>query len=112
MLKGRTEANEDPEIVIRARAAFAKALSGIPTWAVLRAFDEWERTQEWRPTPAEIRALAERAMKPMHDELARRRAALPPPDPAPRVTPDAAARIMAEAGFNPAAFAPKRMEGA
>ncbi len=69
---------------------------------MLRAFDRWERSGQRRPTPAEIVILAEREIEPFKAELKRRE---PPPlkitDDRPRISPDRAAQIMAEAGFNP-----------
>lgn len=87
------------------RAAFVKALAHVPEWAMNAAFDKWERTGQRRPSPAEIVILAERELKPMAEELARRQRIMDEDAAAEaerikaRVTPEAAARIMAEAGM-------------
>ncbi|QCP84342.1 hypothetical protein EYE35_01210 [Cereibacter sphaeroides] len=82
---------------------FAVALGNLPPWAVARGFDAWERTGKRRPTPADIVSLSEAALKEFTDELARRRAAAPPPEPERHpVDKDAAAEILARAGFTPA----------
>ena len=83
---------------------FGRALRDLPRWTIARAFDGWIKTGKRRPTPAEIRALAEAQVKPLTDEIARRqREAAPPPDHDRQpVDRDAAAEIMARAGFTPA----------
>lgn len=97
--------DNDPEIKAAIREAFVRALDSVPTWAMHRAFDKWERTGQRRPSPAEIVILAERELKPMADELASRKKAHDEAEAerversAARVTPEAAARIMAEAGM-------------
>ncbi|MES2781732.1 MAG: hypothetical protein V4657_02955, partial [Pseudomonadota bacterium] len=82
---------------------FAKALSGYPRWAVSRGFDDWERTMQRRPSPAEIGILAGRAIRPITDEISRRKAEAEPveTEAPPCVTAEAAAEIMARAGFTP-----------
>lgn len=52
---------------------FVAALDNLPNWALEIAFDKWARTGARRPTPAEIRLLAERELQPLTDELARRK---------------------------------------
>lgn len=97
----------DPEIRAGVRKMYAKALGDMPGFAVLKAFAEWERSGGRRPTPADLRTLAERAVEPFGKELARREAAealanREAEDRArQRVSPEAAARIMAEAGMTP-----------
>ena len=72
-----------------------------------RAFDKWARTGTRRPSPAEIVILAERELKPIAEELARRDRDASEAKAAAdersrnRVSPDAAARILAEAGMSP-----------
>lgn len=97
--------DQDPEVRAGVRKLYAKALGDIPSFALLKAFATWERTGSRRPSPAEIRTLAERELKPLGDELARRaqietdQAAEEAERKRNRVTPEAAARIMQEAGF-------------
>lgn len=80
--------------------AFIRALSHLPTWAVLRAFDAWDRSGTRRPTPAEIVMLAEREIKPITDELGKRQRLAAPAEPDRKpVDRAAAAEIMARAGF-------------
>ena len=75
-----------------------------------KAFDGWERTSTRRPSPAEIVILAERELKPLAEELGRRKADQARADAERqasakrRVTPEAMERIMAEAGFRPKQF--------
>ena len=75
-----------------------------------KAFDWWERSSTRRPSPAEIVILAERELKPLAEELGRRkadeaRAEAERQDAAKqRVTPEQRERIMAEAGFRPKQF--------
>jgi hypothetical protein len=80
-----------------------EALSSYPAAALDHACRVYLREQRRRPTPADIVNLA-RAWVREGQEV--ERVALPPP-PEPekqRVTPEMAARIMAEAGFRPDAF--------
>lgn len=99
-----------PEIDPHTRAAnlqaYVKALLSLPLWAVMRGFDDWVRTGPARqPTPGDIRSLAEMHIRPITDEIARRRkvadqlAEEEAERQRKRVTPEAAARIMQEAGF-------------
>lgn len=82
--------------------AFGKALRFQPKWAVSQAFDEWERTMTHRPSPANIVKLANDAVKPLHAEIRRREAATILDEPKePPASPEARARILAEAGFTP-----------
>lgn len=97
----------DPDMDAHDRAemldSYAKALRAYPKWAVAQAFDAWERTGTRRPSPGEIAILADRAVKEITDELTRRSppvAQLEPPRPIP--SKEAAAEIMARAGFTPA----------
>lgn len=90
------------ETKVNLRAEFVTALASYPEWAMHRAFDRWVKEHTRRPSPGEIAILASRELEPITAELARRdkkqQAQLPAPD---RVTPEAAARIMAEAGMTP-----------
>lgn len=52
---------------------YARALRDLPKWAVSQAFDDWERTESKKPTPADIRHRAEARMKPVLEELEYRR---------------------------------------
>ena len=61
----------DAETKADARAAFVRALAEFPDWAVQRAFDQWERSMQRRPSPAEIVILVGREMKPLTDEVNR-----------------------------------------
>ena len=99
--------DQDPKLRAAVRATFAKSLADLPKWAIDRGFAEWERTMTRRPTPADIRILAEREVEPFGKEAARRerldrehRQEAEDRDRQ-RVTPEAAARIIAEAGMTP-----------
>lgn len=46
------------------RQSFLTALEPFPLWAILRAFDAWERQHRRRPSPAEIVALAKGEVEP------------------------------------------------
>lgn len=95
------EPEDDPAIRAAVREAFVRALRGIPEWAMLRAFDRWERAGHRRPTPAEIVILAEREVEPLRMELKRRE---PPPTQIEArrdtLSDERRAAIMAEAGFD------------
>ena len=99
--------DNDPETKAAMRESFVRALDHVPTWAMHRAFDAWEKTQQRRPSPGEIVILAERELKPMADEVARRkrdqdaREAERIQREASRVSGDAAAAILERAGFTP-----------
>ena len=99
--------DNDPETKAEVRSSFVKALDHIPEWAMNAAFDRWEKTQQRRPSPGEIVILAERELKPMLDELDRRQRLYEAAEAerldrdARRVSPQAAADIMARAGFTP-----------
>lgn len=99
------EADNDPETRAAIRQGFVIALAEYPDWAVQQAFDQWVKTMPRKPSPAEIVILAARAIKPLTDELDRR-AKLQAEAQAEqdrrdreRVTPEAASRILAEAGW-------------
>ena len=62
----------DPETKALVREEFVRALQPYPMWAVHKAFDEWVRSMQRRPSPGEIVILIGRAMKPLTDEIARR----------------------------------------
>lgn len=64
--------DHSPETKAAVRQEFVVALSGVPAWAMQKAFDAWVKTGQRRPTPGEILILAERELKPIADELARR----------------------------------------
>lgn len=66
------EPDGDAETKAMARNEFVMALRSFPDWAVQQAFDTWVRTGVRRPSPAEIAILAERAVRPLGEELARR----------------------------------------
>ncbi len=101
----------DPETKAGIRQAFVVALCDRPLWAVTRAFDAWVRTMQRRPSPGEIGILADRELRPMTDELARRQRDQREREEAERqrrdavVSKDAAAQIMARAGFTPGRMA-------
>ncbi len=98
----------DPQTKAAVREEFVRALAGKPQWAVQRAFDAWVRTMNRRPTPAEIVLLVERELQPIAEELSRRRAEQQRIEAdreearRNKVSPEAAARIMAEAGMTEA----------
>jgi hypothetical protein len=99
--------DNDTATKVEMRQAFVRALDHLPEWAMHIAFDTWERTGTRRPSPAEIVILADRQLQPMRDELNRRKKAEDEAQAeadakrAARVTPEVAARIMAEAGLTP-----------
>ena len=95
--------DQDEETQAEVMRSFVRALDRIPTWAMLRAFDAWERGATRRPTPGDIVILAEREMKPLADEMARRArldADMAEPE-RPKVDAHAAEEILARAGFTP-----------
>lgn len=104
------EPDHDPQTKADVRQSFVRALAHLPVWAMHKAFDWWERSSTRRPSPAEIVILAERELKPLAEELGRRkadeaRAEAERQDAAKqRVTPEQRERIMAEAGFRPKQF--------
>lgn len=81
--------------------SYARALRNWPRWAVAKAFDDWERTRNRRPSPGDIGILAANAVKELTDELSRRHPKEPEAPPVERVSPEAAAAILAAAGFTP-----------
>lgn len=99
--------DEDEKAKLAVRQAFVIALESVPSWAMHKAFDEWIRTGTRRPSPAEIRILADRALEPFARELKARLAAKEPPPPL--VSPEDmerrrafASRVMAELGYSKA----------
>lgn len=52
---------------------FVRALTGVPAWAMHRAFDEWIKTMRHRPCPADIVKLAQSYLQEIVSELADRR---------------------------------------
>lgn len=54
-------------------AEFVQALRDIPTWATHRAFDDWVRTRTRRPSPGDIVTGAREHMRPIGDEIAKRK---------------------------------------
>ncbi|MCJ8139581.1 hypothetical protein [Falsirhodobacter halotolerans] len=96
--------DQDPQVAAGVREEFVRALAPYPTWAVHRAFDDWTRTMQRRPSPGDIVILVGKAMRPITDELARRdrlasQQALT--DQTERVSAEAAQGILARAGFTP-----------
>lgn len=99
----------EAETEAKARAAireeYVRALTGVPAWAMHRACDAWVKSGSRRPTPGELVVLAQREIQPYTDELAKRQRIEDEARAAEdernrnRVTPEAAARIMAEKGF-------------
>lgn len=80
---------------------FWLALRQYPRWATTRAFDEWARTRTRRPSPGEIAILAAKELKRLTDEVeARKPRQTEPERREPKVTAEAAERIMREHGFN------------
>lgn len=112
------EPDHDPVIKAAAMQAFCVAVSDLPTWAVLKAFADWDKIGAHRPTPVKIRELAEAALRPLQTEILRRQlaeksaASAAPVDRGPPVTPEAAARIIKEVwGGDDMAVEPKRFGG-
>lgn len=62
----------DPETKALVREEFVRALLPYPVWAMHKAFDEWTRTMQRRPSPAEIVILIGRAIQPFTREIAER----------------------------------------
>ena len=97
----------DPETKAGVRESFVRALAAFPLWAVLRAFDTWERQHKRRPSPAEVVMLAEREIEPMtseikrRDDLERQKAEYLIEQQRARPSKEAAQEIMARAGFTP-----------
>lgn len=97
-----------PDWTNRQRAEFVDefrvALRDLPKWAINHGFREWTRTKPRRPSPAEIRILATRALQPITAELERRRQARAAAEAEatrrPPVSKERAEAIMAEAGFD------------
>jgi hypothetical protein len=89
------------------RESFLNALAGFPLWAILRAFDAWERQHRRRPSPGEIVALAKVELEPftrVFDDRHRQRQAQADAQRDMMRKPvdrEAAAEIMARAGFTP-----------
>ncbi|MEI4262747.1 hypothetical protein [Roseovarius sp. D0-M9] len=89
---------------------FRLALRDMPSWAVENAFHDWMRAHPRRPSPAEIVILAERALRPIKDEIAHRKkeAARLEEQEAERrrakLTPEEADAICARAGYTPKHF--------
>jgi hypothetical protein len=104
----------DPETKAGVRESFVRALFPFPLWAVLRAFDAWERQHKRRPSPAEIVTLAEREIEPLTKELKRRegiereQAEARMERERSRPTKEAAQEILARAGFTPQRMAAVR----
>lgn len=85
---------------------FRKALRSFPKWAVARAFDDWVRQHNRRPSPGEIAILAKSHMKPLFDELDRRK---PPEEQIKNVVShEAAGAILDKAGFTAQRFGAMR----
>lgn len=97
----------DAETKALVREEFVRALAAHPDWAVQRAFDVWAKSQSRRPAPSEIVRLVELELKPLTDELARRRMSENERQKEQRIPPDPSRinDIMRHAGFTP-----KRME--
>ncbi len=91
------------------------ALSKFPDWAIQRAFDTWVRDEIRRPSPGHIVALARAELRQLTDELERRKrfdlreAQITAPVRL-RISPEAAARIIAEVGARPMVQAAIRVE--
>lgn len=91
-------------------AEFVQALRQTPTWAMHRAFDDWVRTRTRRPSPGEIVSAAAEHLRPIGQEIARRKREAedakarerPPPTEDEKA---AAAALCARLGFTP-----RRME--
>lgn len=98
----------DPETKAGVRESFVRALREIPLWAVLRGFDAWERSMTRRPSPGEIVILAQKELRPLTDELALRQRERDRAEQEQRerdearMSPEAAAQILARTGFTPA----------
>lgn len=94
----------------RTLEGFARVLMDLPPWAVFAGFDDADRTIARRPSPAEVRILAQRRLQPITDELARRRKAQEEREAEQRAQREGrcgaeeAARILASRGFTPKRF--------
>lgn len=90
---------------------YRRALRIYPLWVIEQAFDAAAREIPRRPTPGELSILADRAKRPIVDEIARRRKETDRQE-AERAE-RAAARVSAEDSTrmcHAAGFTPKRME--
>lgn len=93
--------DEDFETKAAVREEFLRALASYPNWAVQQAFDAWTRNRVRRPSPGEIVVEVGNAMRPVTDEIARRKKMVPPEPVVDRVSKEAAQAIMERAGFAP-----------
>ena len=85
--------------------AFVVALAPYPAWATAQAFDEWMATRKHRPSPADIAEIARAKTRRLRDEIEDRQRQeqrrTEAAQPAAHVDPEAAASILAQAGFTP-----------
>lgn len=101
------EPDTDPQAKAAIREEYVRALAAFPAWAMHRACDQWVKSSVRRPSPGELAILAGKEIQPFTDELARRKALEDAEREEEerrardRVSPEAAARIMAEAGMTP-----------
>lgn len=93
----------EPETKAGMRESFVRALEAFPLWAVMKAFDAWERQHKRRPSPGEIATLARAEIEPFTRELERRKRlqAESRPQERPVVDKDRANAILEAAGFTP-----------
>jgi hypothetical protein len=102
----------EPETKAAMRESFVTALRDFPLWAVMRAFDAWERQHKRRPSPGEIVTLAQQELQPFTAELARREREAArireEQDRRPSVTAERATAILEAAGFTPKRMAAVR----
>ncbi len=103
-----------PEERARVLDEYRKALRNFPLWAIHNAFDTAARTMVRRASPGELVILAQRAIKPITYELARRRQEYDQQQEelaartAARPSPEQAERILQSAGFTPKRMAAVR----
>ena len=86
---------------------YRRVLRVFPLWVIEQAFDNASREFQRRPTPGELVVLADRAKRPIADEIARRRKQLEKSDAAhgdqvtDRIGAEDAERLCQAAGFTP-----------
>lgn len=82
--------NERPEVLAMAMQRWVAIIGEVPGPLAAWAFDEWERTQTHRPSPAHIRQLASKRRRDFSGFLPK--PAEPRPEP-PHITPEGRERI-------------------
>lgn len=99
------EPDRDPAVKAGLLEAFVVALAPYPAWATAQAFDEWMATRKHRPSPADIAEIARAKTRRLREEIEDRnrleQRKAEGAQPIANVDPEAAAAIIAQAGFTP-----------